>query len=83
MNQVFKISPILISCGESRISAIGDFVFNFGIGAYRNSTLCKCVDIQDWEEALIEIRKWAFAGEKQLKDLVARRETEAELLLKD
>ncbi|WP_407043684.1 lysozyme [Candidatus Liberibacter solanacearum] len=30
--QVFKASPILINIGDNRISAIGDFVFNLGIG---------------------------------------------------
>ncbi|WP_259345130.1 lysozyme [Candidatus Liberibacter sp.] len=67
--------------GENRISAIGDFVFNLGIGAYRNSTLRKRVDAQDWENASIEIRKWVFAGGKRLNGLVVRREVEAGLLL--
>ncbi|ONI60302.1 lysozyme [Candidatus Liberibacter solanacearum] len=80
--QVFKASPILINIGDSRISAIGDFVFNLGIGRYRNSTLRKCVDAEDWMDASHEIRKWVFAGGKKLKGLVIRREVEAELLLK-
>nr|WP_245412518.1 lysozyme [Candidatus Liberibacter solanacearum] len=58
--QVFKAYPILINAGENRISAIGDFVFNLGIGWYRNSTLKKCVDAEDWMNASYEIRKWVF-----------------------
>ncbi|WP_407041945.1 lysozyme, partial [Candidatus Liberibacter solanacearum] len=80
--QVFKSYPILINAGENRISAIGDFVFNLGIGRYRNSTLRKCVDAEDWMNASHEIRKWVFAGGKKLNGLVLRREIEAELLLK-
>ncbi|MFT4325862.1 MAG: glycoside hydrolase family protein [Candidatus Liberibacter psyllaurous] len=73
---------MLIDAGENRISAIGDFVFNLGIGRYRNSTLRKCVDREDWINASHEICKWVFAGGKRLKGLVIRREVEAELLLK-
>ncbi|WP_240535905.1 lysozyme [Candidatus Liberibacter solanacearum] len=82
LTQVFKVFPSLIDAGENRISAIGDFVFNLGIGRYRNSTLRKCVDAEDWMDASHEIRKWVFAGGKKLKGLVIRREVEAELLLK-
>ncbi|RPD37447.1 lysozyme [Candidatus Liberibacter solanacearum] len=80
--QVFKASPIIIHAGENRISAIGDFVFNLGIGRYRNSTLRKYVDNEDWMNASHEICKWVFAGGKKLNGLVLRREIEVELLLK-
>ncbi|WP_407041740.1 lysozyme [Candidatus Liberibacter solanacearum] len=82
LTQVFKAFPILINVGEKRISAIGDFVFNLEIGRYRNRTLRKCIDAEDWISSFHEIRKWVFAG-KKLKGLVIRREIEAELLLKD
>ncbi|CAL9917166.1 Lysozyme [Candidatus Liberibacter solanacearum] len=81
--QVFKSSLILENESENRISAIGYFVFNLGIGRYRASTLRKCVDSEDWMNASHEIRKWVFAGGKKLNGLVLRREIEAELLLKD
>ncbi|WP_052038575.1 glycoside hydrolase family protein [Candidatus Liberibacter solanacearum] len=58
--QVFKAFPILINTGDSSISAIGDFVFNLGIGQYRNSTLRKRVDAEDWMNASHEICKWVF-----------------------
>nr|WP_275450008.1 lysozyme [Candidatus Liberibacter solanacearum] len=83
LSQVFTVSPILIHAGENRISAIGDFVFNFGIGRYRASALRKCVDAEDWVTASHEIRKWVFAGGKKLNGLVLRGEVEAELLLKN
>ncbi|WP_245412539.1 lysozyme [Candidatus Liberibacter solanacearum] len=83
LTQVFKAFPILINVGENRILAIGDFVFNLGIGRYRNRTLRKCIDAEDWINSSYEIRKWVFAGGKKLKGLVIRREIEAELLLKD
>ncbi|WP_162184379.1 glycoside hydrolase family protein [Candidatus Liberibacter solanacearum] len=67
---------------ENRISAIGDFVFNLGIGRYLASTLRKCVDAEDWVTASHEIRKWVFAGGKKLNGLVLRGEVESEPLLK-
>ncbi|CAL9914226.1 lysozyme [Candidatus Liberibacter solanacearum] len=54
LTQVFKVSPSLIDSGENRISAIGDFVFNLGIGRYRNSTLRKCVDAEDRKVLLMK-----------------------------
>ncbi|MFV0256467.1 lysozyme [Candidatus Liberibacter solanacearum] len=81
--QVFKASLILENESENRISAIGDFVFNLGIGRYRASTLRKYVDSEDWMNASHEIRKWVFVGGKKLNGLVLRREIEAELLLKN
>ncbi|WP_081392145.1 lysozyme [Candidatus Liberibacter solanacearum] len=82
LNQLFKVYPILTNYGENRISAIGDFVFNLGIGRYRNSTLRKRVDAEDWISSSHEIRKWVFAGGKKLNGLVLRREVEAGLLMK-
>ncbi|MBY7649474.1 MAG: lysozyme [Candidatus Liberibacter europaeus] len=81
LNQVLNVSPILINANENRISAIGDFVFNLGIGRYKASTFRKRVDEEDWDEASKECTRWVFAGGRKLKGLVARREIEAALLL--
>ncbi|MFT4325197.1 MAG: lysozyme, partial [Candidatus Liberibacter psyllaurous] len=72
LSQVFTVSPILINAGENRISDIGDFVFNCGIGRYRARTLRKCVDSEDWKSASHECKRWVFSGGKKLKGLVAR-----------
>ncbi|MFV0256357.1 lysozyme [Candidatus Liberibacter solanacearum] len=72
LSPVFTVSPILENESENRISAIGDFVFNLGIGRYRASALRKCVDAEDWVTASYEIRKWVFAGGKKLNGLVLR-----------
>ncbi|WP_240535964.1 lysozyme [Candidatus Liberibacter solanacearum] len=82
LNQVFTVSPILINAGKNCISAIGGFVFNLGIGRYRNRTLRKCINAEDRISSSHEIRKWVFAGGKKINGLVLRREIEAELLLK-
>ena len=33
---------------DGPLAALTDFVFNLGIGNYRTSTLCKCVNVQDF-----------------------------------
>lgn len=81
LNQLFKVSPSIESAGANRISAVGDFVYNLGIGNYRNSTFRKYVDKSDWVESAAQCKRWVHAGGKVLKGLVRRREAEAQLLL--
>ncbi|MBY7649971.1 MAG: lysozyme [Candidatus Liberibacter europaeus] len=81
IRQTFEVSPIIKECGANRISAIGDFVYNLGIGNYRSSTLRKRVDVKDWDGAVDEIKKWVHVGKKTLPGLVRRRNSEACLLL--
>ncbi|MBL0849083.1 MAG: lysozyme [Candidatus Liberibacter ctenarytainae] len=81
LTQVLKDSPILAPSGENRISAVGDFVFNLGINRYKYSTFKKRIDDEDWSNAAMECNRWIFSGGNKLKDLIARREVEDELLL--
>lgn len=70
-------SPYLTN---GRQDALTDFVFNLGIGNYRTSTLCKCVNAGDWDQAKIEILKWDHSGGVVVSGLKRRREAEADLL---
>lgn len=65
-----------------RLSALIDFVYNFGAGRLQTSTLRRRVNQRDWPAAAYEIRRWNKAGGKVLAGLVARREAEAQLLLR-
>jgi len=78
MIQSAKASPVLLR-HPIKHQAIADFVYNLGIGRYKASTLKRRVDAEDWDGAVIELRKWVFGGGKRLPGLVARREAEAEL----
>ncbi|KQC49024.1 lysozyme [Candidatus Liberibacter solanacearum] len=82
LGYLFEASPTIELAGENRISAVGDFVFNLGIGNYRNSTFRKCVDSSDWVNASVQCKRWVHAGGKVLNGLVERREAESNLLLK-
>lgn len=75
-----RYSPILLTAGERRLTAISDFVFNLGPTRYAGSTLRRCVDASAWRDAQREIRKWVWGGGRRLPGLVARREIDAALL---
>jgi lysozyme len=61
------------------LDAMTDFVFNLGIGNYRTSTLCKCINASDWNGAKTELLKWDHAGGVVVPGLLRRREAEAAL----
>jgi len=65
-----------------RLSALVDFVYNLGAGRLQTSTLRRRVNARNWPAAAYEIRRWNKAGGKVLAGLVARREAEAQLLLR-
>lgn len=60
--------------------ALTDFVFNLGIGNYRTSTLCKCVNSQDWTGAKAQLLTWDHSNGKVVPGLLRRRQAEAALL---
>jgi lysozyme len=62
------------------LDALVDFVFNLGIGSYRTSTLCQCVNAEDWPNAKLELLKWDHSGGVVVPGLLRRREAEAALL---
>lgn len=65
---------------DGPLAALTDFVFNLGIGNYRTSTLCKCVNAQDWDGAKAQIVTWDHSNGKVVPGLLRRREAEAALL---
>lgn len=81
LDYALKISPNLKTASPSKQAAIGDFIYNLGIGAYKSSTLKKKVDEGRWSEAFIEIQRWNKCGGKVLAGLTIRRNKEATLLL--
>lgn len=62
-----------------RVAALCDFAFNLGAGNLRSSTLRKRVNSGDWDDAVVQIKKWDKAGGKRLRGLTIRREAEAAL----
>lgn len=84
MNHATRLSPCLKEeVNGWKLVAITDFIYNLGQGAYKNSTLRKRVNAEQWDLAAVEIKRWNKAGGKVLKGLDKRRKEEAEMLLKD
>jgi lysozyme len=80
VDSALRLSPVLGSEGEQRLSAIASFIFNLGAGRYQASTLRRRVNERDWTRSGIELRRWVFAGAQKLPGLVVRREVEALML---
>jgi lysozyme len=70
-------SPTVVG---GNLDALTDFVFNLGIGNYRTSTLCKCVNAGDWVGAKAQLLTWDHSNGVVVPGLLARRQAEAALL---
>lgn len=62
--------------------ALVSFVYNCGSGAYRGSTLRKCVNEGEWADVPRELAKWRMGGGRVLAGLVRRRAAEADLFMR-
>lgn len=80
VNDALRLSPVLHTESDGRLTAIADFVFNLGPTRYAASTLRRVVNAHDWGRAREEIKRWVWGGGRKLPGLVIRREAEAALL---
>jgi lysozyme len=80
---VAALSPELADEPEARRTAIESFNYNCGLGAYRDSTLRKCVNRQNWQEAKRQLLRWDKVRGKPVKGLTLRRQLEAEMLFSE
>lgn len=78
---VLRLCPV-VHDQPFKFAALIDFAYNLGAGQLKISTLRRRVNQRDWTAAAFEIRRWNKAGGKVLAGLVARREAEAQLLLR-
>lgn len=69
----------------SKLAAISDFVFNFGVGRLRTSTLRRLINSGQFDLVPDELRKWVWATNKKtglkekLPGLIKRRNAEVTL----
>ena len=77
---VYAPSPTLLWEPEGRQAAVVSFAYNCGLAAYRNSTLRRAVQRQDWPEAQRQLMRWTRAGGKVVKGLENRRRAECALI---
>lgn len=77
-----QINPyIKVPIPETARGALYSFVYNVGAGNFKTSTLLYKINQGDIKGACEQLRRWTYAGGKQWKGLVTRREIEREVCL--
>ncbi|HIC6634070.1 TPA: lysozyme [Salmonella enterica subsp. enterica] len=76
-NQIDPLIKVKIPVTTS--AALYSFVYNVGSGAFSKSTLLKKLNSGDVAGACKELERWTYAGGKQWKGLITRREIEREV----
>lgn len=81
-NVANQIDPLIKrTIPDTTRAAVYSFAYNVGTGAFRQSTLLKKINAGDTVGACNELRRWTYAGGKQWKGLMNRREIEREVCL--
>ncbi len=81
------VKHVTIDLEQSQFDALVSFIFNVGVGAFRNSTLLKMLNKGRYKAAAGQFNRWNKARVKgvlkPLRGLTRRRNDEAELFLND
>lgn len=70
---------VKVKLNDYQKAALYSFTYNAGVGAFKSSTMLKKLNAGNTKGACDELRRWTYAGGKQWKGLVTRREIEREL----
>ncbi|WP_226859428.1 MULTISPECIES: lysozyme [Enterobacter] len=70
---------VKVKLNDYQKAALYSFTYNVGTGAFQYSTLLKKLNRNDIPGACDELRRWTYAGGKQWKGLINRREVERQL----
>lgn len=74
------IDPLIkVRIPESTRAALYSFTYNVGPGAFASSTLLKKLNSGDIPAACKELQRWTYAGGKQWKGLISRRDIERQV----
>lgn len=77
-----QVDPhIKVPTTEMQRAAVYSFAYNVGANATINSTLLKRLNARDYAGACDQLRRWVYAGGKQWKGLMNRREIEREVCM--
>ncbi|MEL4016905.1 lysozyme [Dryocola clanedunensis] len=72
-------SSVKVPLNDYQKAALYSFSYNVGVGAFKSSTLLKKLNQGDIPGACDQLRRWTYAGGKQWKGLITRRELERQL----
>lgn len=74
------IDPLIkVRIPDATRAALYSFTYNVGSGAFASSTLLKKLNSGDVPGACKELQRWTYAGGRQWKGLITRREIEREV----
>lgn len=74
-------SAVKVPLKQNQFDALVSLTYNIGVGAFKNSTLLKKLNLGDYKEAANQFDVWVNAGGKRLQGLVNRRAIEKKLFL--
>ena len=77
--QVTVMTSVDAGLTDAQYAALCDFVFNVGSKNFRSSTLLAVVNAGDFPSVPFQLRRWVYAGGRELPGLKTRRESEIEL----
>lgn len=75
-----QVDPLIkVPTTETQKAALYSFVYNVGVGNFRESTLLLKLNAGDYTAACGELQRWVYAGGKKWKGLISRREVEKQV----
>lgn len=77
--QVAVMTSVDAELTDGQYASLCDFVFNVGTKNFRRSTLLEAVKEGDFPSVPFQLRRWVYAGGRELPGLKNRRENEIEL----
>jgi GH24 family phage-related lysozyme (muramidase) len=77
--QVAVMTSVDAELTDSQYAALCDFVFNVGSKNFRRSTLLEVVNKRDFPSVPLQLRRWVYAGGRELPGLKTRRKNEIDL----
>ena len=74
------INVMKLNINQNQYDSLVSFAFNLGLGALQKSTLLKRIKVNPNDPKIKdEFLRWSYAGGKQLKGLLLRRQAECDL----
>jgi len=74
-------SAVKVPLKQNQFDALVSLTYNIGVGAFKNSTLLKKLNLGAYKEAANQFDVWVNTGGKRLQGLVNRRAMEKKLFL--
>lgn len=75
-----QVDPLIkVPTTEPQRAAIYSFVYNVGVGNFRDSTMLVKLNQGDYTGACDQLKRWVYAGGQKWKGLVSRRDVEKQV----